>query len=425
MKPTSVRLKSSGKQQRMDELETDRELRFEANKASNEANGQGWVPSGVHNSGFINAQGLNLGEWIARQRLEYTTKVQGGLQSNFDSNQIRKPIVSSFALLERHVHDTQWQFMYQALIRYWAQRGHVRVLSSFVTEDGIHLGRWTKTQRLEFHKRQAGQANDMFPERIQKLEAIGFQWQDLTHDEQWMLKYLALAEYKKKYGDARVPFNYVTADGTHLGQWARAQRREYKKRKEGHKHKMTQKRLQKLQEIGFEWVLEKKTNRNMTWERTYLDMCDFKKIHGHTNVPRSFHSDLGISIHSWATKQRHEYKKFQKGLKSTLNAERIQKLNDIGFAWVGGDRRTFEDKWEAKFRALVAYQQKHGSTLVPRSYKTDDGMRLGVWVADQRLQHARRLKGYKSWLTPERIEKMNAIKFQWRTNIEEGDLFEI
>jgi hypothetical protein len=40
--------------------------------------------------------------------------------------------------------------------------------------------------------------------------------------------------------------------------------------------------------------------------------------------------------------------------------------------------------WLKKYHQLMMYAREHGHSLVPRSYVTLDGFRLGIWVSEQR-----------------------------------------
>jgi hypothetical protein len=40
--------------------------------------------------------------------------------------------------------------------------------------------------------------------------------------------------------------------------------------------------------------------------------------------------------------------------------------------------------WLCQYQRLMTYASEHGHSLVPRSYVTSDGFRLGIWVSDQR-----------------------------------------
>jgi len=49
-------------------------------------------------------------------------------------------------------------------------------------------------------------------------------------------------------------------------------------------------------------------------------------------------SGLSLFLCQWVSKQRTEYKNLQDGKKSLLTPDRIEKLEDIGFAWYGRER---------------------------------------------------------------------------------------
>lgn len=414
----------AAKRHEKDLLKTDWESYYEAFVNYRETNGHGWVPSRFG----VTEDGIELGAWIGKQRLEYRKAAQG-LENELNSERIRMLSAIDFEWIEgnkSHPQEEQWESKYRALAKYAKQNGHARVPAAFVTEDGINLGRWVGTQRDEYFRRQMGLTHHLSPERIRKLNAIGFSWyRGVSHDERWESKYQTLIEFKEQHGHARVPCNFVTDDGVNLGAWASNQRQEYRKREEGLPNAMSSERLQRLEEINFEWVLSIGLPTQDIWNHNFSDMCEFKEKHGHTRVPRTFVSDFGLNLGIWGSRQRQEYSKCQKGVKSTLTAERIQLLNGIGFEWVVHPRQTQDDKWEAKYKALITFQQQNGHTCVPSAYKTDDGTGLGAWVSAQRREYKRRKSGEKTYLTTERVEKLNKIKFQWTSKIEDGDLFEI
>ena len=73
------------------------------------------------------------------------------------------------------------------------------------------------------------------------------------------------------------------------------------------------------------------------------------------------------------------YKAHQKGEKSSLTSECIQKLDDIRFVWV------LSSAWESKYDFLVKYAKKERNCKVPQTY-TVKGVNLGRWVMEQRTQ---------------------------------------
>lgn len=42
------------------------------------------------------------------------------------------------------------------------------------------------------------------------------------------------------------------------------------------------------------------------------------------------------------------------------------------------------ERWMQNYQRLVAYAKENGHCVVPRSYVSSDGFKLGIWVSDQR-----------------------------------------
>ena len=76
-------------------------------------------------------------------------------------------------------------------------------------------------------------------------------------------------------------------------------------------------------------------------------------------------------------------------------------------ARLGDERMALDAAWEDSYRRLEAYHAEHGDCLVPISYATADGDKLGKWVTTQR--QARR----KGGLSDERTARLEALGFVW------------
>lgn len=125
-----------------------------------------------------------------------------------------------------------------------------------------------------------------------------------------------------------------------LNNWVRGQRKVYNKvGRDG----FPPQRLAKLESIGFDFdptnsgalraVKSEKLLPKLkaNWEKNYNDLLAFKKKHGHIIVgPKT----QGISgLYDWIHVQRKEYKRYRAGEKSSMQPDRIEKLDAIGFDW--------------------------------------------------------------------------------------------
>ena len=87
---------------------------------------------------------------------------------------------------------------------------------------------------------------------------------------------------------------------------------------------MSKARVQKLDDLGFEWGPTHIPPTIPTWNERLGDLIRYKAEHGHCNVPQR-QGSLG----EWVVNQRKAYK----NKKGKLSEKRIQKLDDLGFSW--------------------------------------------------------------------------------------------
>ena len=151
------------------------------------------------------------------------------------------------------------------------------------------------------------------------------------------------------------------------------------------------------------------------WNRRYEELKSYKEDNGHCNV--STKSADKRKLGRWVSTQREMYQLKEKGKKSPMTQERIDKLNQIDFVWDASQLSGFKGKgvnegtWDLWLADLVAYKEEHGNCLVPADYKPNKP--LGTWVSGQRQQYRRCQEGKKSKITQERIDKLNEIGFVW------------
>lgn len=143
----------------------------------------------------------------------------------------------------------------------------------------------------------------------------------------WEKRYNELCEFNRTHGHCEVPQNY--ANNSSLGTWVNKQRMEHKNRIEGRNSSLNDSRLDRLQMIGFRWA---KRKGQVSWNEKFNDLVQYKARHGNCHVPTKYKANTALG--RWVSTQRAEYKKYSEGnTKTTMNAEKVQLLEGIGFAW--------------------------------------------------------------------------------------------
>lgn len=123
---------------------------------------------------------------------------------------------------------------------------------------------------------QEGKIDDADPvssvevEQFNQLSAIGFGF-DIVASElhggirerrKWDDNFNLFLEFQREHGHSNVPGKY--AADLRLGVWVQLQRMEYKSLMQGKKSKLTQERLDRLQEAGFLWDVGSVRSRHYT-----------------------------------------------------------------------------------------------------------------------------------------------------------------
>ena len=154
------------------------------------------------------------------------------------------------------------------------------------------------------------------------------------------------------------------------------------------------------------------------WDFQFDSLKAYKSIHGDTFVPATYPENPQLG--NWVDNQRQLYRMRQEAEESGVSAslefitaDRIDKLNSIGFVWNAN-----EHAWNLRFEELKQYISENGNACVPGIYPLNQS--LGLWVAKQRRGYKVRLGGKRvgdsnneTSLSEERIEKLNEVGFIW------------
>jgi len=206
------------------------------------------------------------------------------------------------------------------------------------------------------------------------------QWNDIFTDvlsecDNWEVMFAELVKFKEENGHCDV----VQSSGK-LGNWVNKQR--YFKKK-GY---LPAERIERLDSIGFNWVLVEGVN----FDERYNALVEYielnRSLKGLSTTPKDLSRWLNDTI--------------RRGETSNLTREQIQKLNDL---YVFANRIFFEER----YNTLVEYLEVNGSWAELREYD-----RSGYdWVRTA-------VRSGKTSLTPEQIQKLKDLQIFTRKPVD-------
>lgn len=221
------------------------------------------------------------------------------------------------------------------------------------------------------------------------------------HDMIWNERYSELKQFVSQHGHSQVPHNFKT-----LGRWVTNQRQAYKSfHQPNKKSSMTLERIEALNSIGFKW------NIKSHWRDMFAELKKYKNIHGDCLVP--YKCEENPKLGRWVSNQRHDYKLYCEGKKSSMTEKRIAALVSIEFEF-GNDNRKNVDKetrWNERFQELIQYKNKYGDCNV--SNKFQKNQELARWVSGQRIAYRLLKNNQESPLTERRKNMLEGIGFIW------------
>jgi hypothetical protein len=104
--------------------------------------------------------------------------------------------------------------------------------------------------------------------------------------------------------------------------------------------------------------------------------------------------------------QRKKYKLEMASKTGPMTQERIDLLNDLGFAWNAQERA-----WNLHLNDFKSFREEYGHSNVP--LKHPKYPKLHLWIKVQRRQYAVMKQGEKSHMTPARVIVLDSIGFCW------------
>ena len=108
-------------------------------------------------------------------------------------------------------------------------------------------------------------------------------------------------------------------------------------------------------------------------------------------------------------------------LQGYITQERIEQLEAIGLDFNDTQQKRDEAQWQSKLELLRQYRDRNGHCRVPAKYEID-GVKLGVWLIDQRAAYKEHSKGKPARIiTQERIEQLEAIGLDFNDTQQKRD----
>lgn len=162
--------------------------------------------------------------------------------------------------------------------------------------------------------------------------------------------------------------NDFQCDGRRLGRWIGTQRQNYRK---GNNPFFTKERIELLESIGMVWNV-----KEAAWQEMWTELVRYKQINGTSRVPQSYVTPEGKQLGVWLNRQRMQHKR------GTLSARRTEQLEQLDIVWNPElDRR---ETWNRNYRLLKKYVSEHDGAFPPLNDTTNDGIKLGQWLSNQR-----------------------------------------
>ncbi len=137
-----------------------------------------------------------------------------------------------------NIHESYWMKMYNQLVSFKEKYGHTRV--PYYWHENPRLGHWVSRTRRGLY--------ELTEEQKELLNKADFYWHLVRKDQvPWINMFQLLLEFKKDYGDTRVPTKWKR--NKKLGKWVSRMRSD--------QDKLNPERKRLLEEINFDWQKRK------------------------------------------------------------------------------------------------------------------------------------------------------------------------
>ena len=157
---------------------------------------------------YVDKDGIRLGMWLKSVR---SCRKGKNRRAELTDEQIAR--LDALGMNWVGKHNAAWEAGYAEACKYRQKYGDLNVPPSYVTESGMRLGRWIRSQREAYR-------TTLSDTRKQKLDALGMIWQP---EDSWNVKFRLVEQYYEINGHTNMPADYVV-NGVWLRRWLSEQK---------------------------------------------------------------------------------------------------------------------------------------------------------------------------------------------------------
>lgn len=241
---------------------------------------------------YIDEDGRSLGAWLETQRRIYQGKAPGSLTKE------QKERLTSIGMRWECAWERVWEQKFSAAKAYWQTYGNLKVPVSYISSDGIRLGKWIRRQRQEYQYASPGDTTAW--ERKRRLAEIGMDWEE---EDSWEQKFQLAKEYYDVHGSLDMPGDTVV-EGVWLARWLNGQKARMDGRFTGtdkQRKPLSSEQMQKLESLGMKKGVSR---RDILWRKRYQEVKNYQKQNGHLHVPIHYPGADGRDLGLWLKKQK-------------------------------------------------------------------------------------------------------------------------
>jgi len=289
-----------------------------------------------------------------------------------------------------------WQTNFEKLKSFKMKHGHCKLNVSVQNQDP-KFAAWVTQVRRKYSEKRKG-ATKLAEEKYAALRGLGFE-----HQSQYGLssngfnkKFTLLQSFRCEFGHTRVPKDCRIKD---LRKWVELIRFEYGLKQRGIESYLTEDHINRLDGIGFEWVVPKKAQL----EQQKRHKSSSKP---HTNASQQsappndsllLKTDLEKTVESQQCKSHVQ----------TVTTQPTKPSNDLSNDSLQIQIDAGNVSFTKRLEQLNAYYCKYSHAHVPQDYREAPGLRN--WLYQMRHLYM----DHRSFFSEEELQLLSNLKFDW------------